>query len=337
MNKKIFVLTLLINSVSLQAFAQSDFIESKEGKPVLYRRILIRNCLDGLHKGKTDQTAIDICECQVNKLDGHFSNKAYRAHTKNGKIDIEGLLNEDSAFRKEFEACFTASGKATLINAEGFEKEFVNSCIQNLKKNSEKKLDSISLVNFCTCQINLIKTKKISDEEMETLKNPNSLLFYEIMYKCGNPFSGHDPKESNWNETGINDITGPAADTISILSFNGMTYIKLKTGSMVQFWLFDTGAGDLLINKDMEDKLKLEGILSTSNFLGTAEYEMANGSVDTCRRYKLSQLRLGKFSINNVDVAVTDKGKKIIIGRSLLNKFSAWALDNKQNTLTLSK
>ena len=45
---------------------------------------------------------------------------------------------------------------------------------------------------------------------------------------------------------------------------------------MVKFRLSDTGAADMLINKDMET-LKSEGLLGNNNYLGTAKYEMGNG------------------------------------------------------------
>jgi predicted aspartyl protease len=111
----------------------------------------------------------------------------------------------------------------------------------------------------------------------------------------------------------------------------------MKTGSMVLFWLLDTGAADLLINKDMETTLKSEGVLTENNYLGPGVYEMANGMVDTCRKYRMNNIRIGEYSIDNIVVAVTDKGKKIIAGKSLLNKFSNWILDNKQNNLILMR
>lgn len=116
-----------------------------------------------------------------------------------------------------------------------------------------------------------------------------------------------------------------------------MSYVQIKTGSLVQYWLLDTGASDLLINTEMEQTLKEESILKQENYLGTGEYEMANGVIDTCRRYNISGLRIGKYTLNNIVVAVTEKGKKIIVGKALLNKFSNWVLDNKTNTVIISR
>lgn len=157
------------------------------------------------------------------------------------------------------------------------------------------------------------------------------------MYKCGSPFEDGDATTSQWTANAINDIDGPASDSIRILNFNGMTYARLKIGNDVLFWLFDTGANDLLITREMEEQLKKENILTQKNYLGTGEYEMANSSVDTCRKYIIQNVSIGKFQVNNVTIAVSDKAKKIIMGRSLLNKFREWVLDNKNSVLILTK
>lgn len=319
------------------SFAQDGFIRSKEGKPVLNRREIISKCIKSLHKPGNDIVAIKICECKADRLDGYFTNKRYNQNTSGSVINLDRMLEADSVIAKEMEECARNSGQLTLLHAQGFKEEFVTHCMQAIQKNTAKKLDSLKLENFCTCRLNLVKSKKISDAEIKTLSNPNSLLFYEMMYKCGNPFSNNENKEGNWNQQLANDITGPSSDTINILSFNGMTYVKIKMGSMVQFWLFDTGASDLLINTEMEEKLKAENILTIDNYLGTEQYEMANGSLDLCKRYRIDNVRIGNYTVNNVIVAVTPSGKKIIMGKALINKFSNWLINNTNNTLILVK
>ena len=321
-----------------QSYGQNEYILSKEGRSILKRRQLAADCLKNLRKDKSDKIAVSICDCETDKFDGHFTNKQYRKHSKNGIINLSGLIEEDSLFKKTLEECYTSSGKTLLLQAESFESEFISNCMKSIQKNTEKKLDSDRLRDFCTCQLSLVKTKKITDAEMETISNPNSLLFYEIMDKCGDPFSSNEIfSEKNWNSDFAKDIIGPLSDTIRILNLSGMTFVKIKTGSMTQFWLFDTGASDLLINKDMEKELKNQNILPDSNYLGISEYEMANGMIDTCRRYRINNIKIGKFIINNIVVSVTDKGKKIIVGKSLFNKFSKWILNNTDNTLILTK
>lgn len=116
-----------------------------------------------------------------------------------------------------------------------------------------------------------------------------------------------------------------------------MTYVKLKVGSLVQIWLFDTGATDLLITNEMAETLKEEKVIGDENYLGIGEYEMANGVVDSCKKYRINNIRIGHFSIDNVIVAVSEKGKRIIAGKALFNKFARWTLNNEENNLILWK
>lgn len=326
--------------MNMHSYAQDTYIYTKEGDEILIRSALIKDCIrNWLHKDPSDDVAAYICDCQVSKLNRRFTRKQYRKYTnRNGRtINITELIKEDSLLEKEMDECFTSSGQTTLLQAEGFENEFIADCIKGIIKNTEKTPDSNRVTKFCKCQLEMVKTRKISDREMESLSNPNSLLFYEMMYKCGDPYIEKDGEDGNWNPGLEKDIRGPESDTLNILSINGMAYLKMKTGSLVQVWLFDTGASDLLINTDMEKELKKENILNDSNYLGTGEYEMANGMIDTCRKYRINDIRIGGFAVDNVVVAVTEKGKRIIVGRALLNKFSRWLINNQNNSLILVK
>jgi hypothetical protein len=312
-------------------------IYTKEGRPILNRSQLINNCLHSLNKERSDKTALAICECQTAVLDRRFTNKQYRQHTKNNIINLTTLVKEDSLAEKEIQNCYTASGQTILLQAESFEDQFLADCRESIQKNSEKTLDEGRINSFCQCQLQLVKSKRLTDEEMKTLSNPNSPLFFEMMYQCGSPFTGKEEAERNWAPSSSSYVKGPAADTIDVLNLNGMTYVKIKVGSSVQVWLFDTGASDLLINTETEAALKNENVLTAANYLGIGEYEMANGTIDSCRRYKIDGVQIGNFSVDNVVVSVSEKGKRIIVGKALLNKFRHWSLSNHDNKLLLVK
>lgn len=328
------LITLLI-FITITSFAQDEFLHSKDGRTILKKRELFKTCLTLLHKNQSDQTAVSICECQVDKIDWHFTYKQFKNHTSDGIIDIAELIKEDTLLEKEIKECFTNTGKTFLLLSEGSEKSIISNCIKSIQSHTRKNLDSIRISDFCNCQLELIKKKKPGDAEIKTLNDPNSLFFYEMIYFCGDPFS--DTLQKNWSQDMEKDISGPPIDTFKILTLDGMTYVKVKIGKMTRLWLFDTGASDLLISNEMESTLKNENIISETNYLGIGEYEMANGIIDTCRRYKIDNIKIGHFNVNNVIVAVTDKGKKIIVGKALLNKFSSWILNNKNNTLILTK
>ena len=337
MQLKIISTTFIVSICFLSLTAQTKFLRTKEGRPILDRNHLVYSCLKTLHKDNTDKLAVSICECQISKLDRHFTYSQFKQHTTDGIIDLTTMIKHDSSLNKSIQECYSSTGQTTLLEAEGFEDDYIEHCVKNLRENTNKKLDSTRLQAFCRCQLELVKSKKIKDEDMRTLSDPNSLFFYEMIYNCGDPFNDDIKNQNNWNQNSKNDIQGPQEDTLNILTINGMSYIKARIGNLLKVWLFDTGSSDLVINKEMEGELKNEGLINQSNYLGIGQYEMANGLVDTCRKYMISNLKVGNFTVNNIVVAVTEKGKKIIIGRSFLNKFEYWQLENNKQTLILSK
>ena len=336
--QKTSILFIILIALVINALGQRpEFIRTKEGAPILDKKKLTISFLKSLNKDRSDTTALAICECEIKKLDWRFTKKQYKDHTKNGIINIDDLIKEDTVFEKEFEACYKNSGKTYLLEAEGFQDRFIKNCVTSIQKNTDKKLDTNQLLNFCSCQIDLIKTNKLTDAEFKTVNDPNSVLFFEIMYKCGDPFETKDRSDANWSKNQLKDVIGPESDTVSVLNINGMTYVKVKIGNELRIWLFDTGASDLLINADIEASLKKSNVITEANYMGIGEYEMANGTIDSCRRYKIDNIQIGKFKVSNIIVAVTDKGKRIIVGKGLLNKFSNWSLSNQANILILSK
>ncbi len=329
---QLFLLFIFLFSV-VDLYGQDDILYSSDGRSVLKRRLLIQNCLVSLGKTKLDKAALSMCECRTNLFDRSFTMKQFRRHTKKGIIDLNALVEEDTAIAKKMADCFY--GQSVII-AAGNEENFVAQCVKSIQKNAQKTLDTARLKSFCICQRELIATKKLTDSQLDAVENPNSLLYYEMLYKCGDPFAEQEGIQ-NWNASFVKDITGPEIDTVTTLNIAGMTYVKLKIGSLLQIWLFDTGASDFLITKDMEKTLKAENIMTDANYLGIGEYEMANGAVEKCRKYKINNLKVGDFSVDNVIVAVSEKAKKIIAGKALFNKFSSWTLNNEQNKLILRK
>lgn len=334
--KSALLLVMLLFSC-MYIYGQDEFLYSSDGRTILKQREFIANCLKGLKKGKSDPVALSICECQVDQLNRRVSYNQFKKYTTKGVIDIAKLITEDSVISKRIYECIKNTGQSTLLLTQSNRADMIANCMKSIQENTKKKSDSIKLNSFCTCQVELITTKKINDSQLESLNDPNSLLRYEMMYKCGNPFEENDDDIKDWNKKFTDDIKGPNVDTVNILNLNGMTYVKVKTGSLIQVWLLDTGASDFMISTEMEKILRNEKIITDDNFLGVREYEMANGTIDYCRRYRINNVKIGLFSIDNVIIAVSEKGKKIIVGKTLLNKFSKWSLDNKLGRLILWK
>jgi hypothetical protein len=337
MKSILFVLFFFLLSFPLKAQEPDYFINSKEGRKLMNKGFVITQCLKAMGKDRTDKTALAICECQVNKIDGRFTNKQIRENTYGFRIDLDRLIKKDPQLNNEMQDCYSASGVSFLLQATNAPSDFMNACMKNMLKTTNKKYDTSVLKKFCLCQMEIVKSRKMNDSAFITFSDPNSLSYYELLYKCGDPFFNKDSVSKNWNTSSYLDIKGPEADTLSVLNFHGMTFVKARLGSDLKIWLFDTGASDLLITAEMEQQLRNEKLLDDSLFLGIEEYEMANGTIEVCKKYKLNQFQIGKFTIDNIVVAVTQKGKRIIMGKTVLNKFSSWIFNNQNNTIILKK
>ena len=93
--------------------------------------------------------------------------------------------------------CYTNSGQIVLLQVQGFEAKFILNYVKNIQNASEKTYDPKRVNDYCNCQLSMVKSKKNSDEQMQMLTNPNSLLFYEIMFTCGDPFINKSDFRSN--------------------------------------------------------------------------------------------------------------------------------------------
>lgn len=293
--------------------------------------------MKSLKKPRSDKAAIQTCKCQAEELNRRFTDKQYKKHTKKNVIDFAALMKEDSLIERDLQDCFVETGKATLLQVESSEESFLANCREAIQRSSAKALSDEKVAGFCHCQLEMVKSKKLTDEEVKTLRDPNSLLFFEMMYRCGSPYASVTEEDRNWSPASATDVKGPASDSINVLNINGMTFVKVKIGSLVRVWLFDTGASDLLINTEMENQLKNEHVLSPSNYLGIGEYEMANGSIDSCRQYRVNGVRMGSFILDNVIVSVSEKSQRIIVGKTILNKFRSWTLNNQEQRLFLQR
>lgn len=329
-------LTLALVSLHLFSAAQ-EYVRTKEGRAIYNKRHMVYLCLNRLNKGKADTEALRICECQVEKMDQRFTNKQFKKHAGNGIIDFQGLLSEDSVVEKDVNECFQNSGITYLLQAEIDKDGFISNCVDLIWKTAGKVLDSARVKKFCDCQLQFVREKKLTDSQIKVLDNPNSDLFFDIIAACDNPFLAKNEEGIEWTRAAVADVHGPETDTIDVVSLSGITLVKMKIGPEQHMWLFDTGSSDMVIDSRTEQRLKIDSVLNSGNYLGVFPYELANGMVDTCRRYKVNNLKIGKFTVNNVFVSVSDTGKRFIMGKSLMNKFSQWILNNEQKKLILFK
>ena len=146
-----------------------------------------------------------------------------------------------------------------------------------------------------------------------------------------------DPFSSkNYKSNDVEVIGNSSNEKIKLLKQNGVYHIKISIGGLVESFVFDTGASDVLISKEMEKNLISRGLLKKTNYLKDGLYRIADGSIIKQRRLLIPKLKIGNFTLTNVEASVTDSNT-LLLGKSVLDKFKTWNVDNVTQTLELNK
>jgi clan AA aspartic protease (TIGR02281 family) len=133
------------------------------------------------------------------------------------------------------------------------------------------------------------------------------------------------------------DIKGPSTEKVKLINASGTYRLKVIIGTTTKYFMLDSGASEFTINSELEKELLEQGIITKADYLPEDIYTMANGKKVKARRVMISDIHVGGFTINNVEAVILSKDGSLLLGKSLLDKFSNWSIDNKAEMLILKK
>jgi predicted aspartyl protease len=257
-------------------------------------------------------------------------------------LEHMGKPSNNNGGKKENTQSVSSTSPATETNGDFMEKFFVDACVQAASKTKEYKQMNVDVNTYCQCTWDKIEEKGLSMDKLGDLSDPNSPLFNEIITPCIMSSIKTKNEETQGSTTFLrnpDDIKGPNnSETVSLTKLMNVYKLKVSFGSIEKYFTLDSGANDVFITSDFERDLLLEGLIKKSDYLSARLYRMADGSQVECRRLKLNNIKIGGFAINNVIVAITEKSNgMLLLGKSLLDKFSDWKIDNQKEQLILTR
>ncbi len=119
-----------------------------------------------------------------------------------------------------------------------------------------------------------------------------------------------------------------------ITTIGDMHFISLEIGGDANSYLIDSGASYVTITSKMEESLRNMGVLRESDYYGSVDLELADKSIVKLRKVVLPVVKMGNQTILNVEAVISDGS--LLLGRSLINKFKSWNLDNYKSILTIT-
>lgn len=133
-----------------------------------------------------------------------------------------------------------------------------------------------------------------------------------------------------------NQVIANSDGAIPLTRSNGVYFINVRICGNPQKFTFDSGASDVLISTNMEQCLIQNRKISKADFLVPALYEIADGTIVHYRRVKIPEISIGGYLVKNVVACVGSTQSSLLPGKSFLDKFSSWTIDNDKSSLILN-
>lgn len=283
-----------------------------------------------------------VCECNLELISKFYTSKEIIELIKSGKSPYTEIYNsKNPEIRKDFEECSAKyleilDPKQNLTTmTKNFSENFIIACEYNLNNDSEIDKSKIDIDKYCECLNNECVKKGISISDIKDFEDKNSIAYNEILQRCVNT-AGVIKRTKI--ETNSDDIKGVNKVGIVDIINNGASYkVKISIGNISKYFIIDSGATDSSISSDFERELLLEGIIKRESYLDDKYYTLADGTIIKCRVLLLDNIKIGEFTVKNVIFSVTDNGTDLLLGKSLLNKFTKWTISNEKHNLYLEK
>jgi clan AA aspartic protease (TIGR02281 family) len=148
----------------------------------------------------------------------------------------------------------------------------------------------------------------------------------------------NDPFSPNNFGKGKSIITNDGNNqNVKLTKEGGLYYLPVTIGNLTKNFILDSGASDVLISQEIEKKLIDNKKITKSNYLSPSLYKIADGSIIECRRLLLPEIKIGNYIVKNVIASIISNGNTLLLGKSFLDKFQSWTIDNNKQILKLEK
>jgi clan AA aspartic protease (TIGR02281 family) len=153
-----------------------------------------------------------------------------------------------------------------------------------------------------------------------------------------------EDKDKKDQEAAARMMPAPAVGTASgpvdvvMKRKDGNLWVPAQINNVVTIdFVIDSGASDITLPRDVYSTLIRSGTLTKANYIGTAQYGIADGSEVKGVKFKLASLQVGNQVLTDVVASVMPSDAATpLLGLSFLSRFQSWSIDNNSGTLKLN-
>jgi clan AA aspartic protease (TIGR02281 family) len=328
--------------------AFSQMLKTKDDVAIGYRSEFMKSCVDAadeslINLNGIEFEAINYCSCVCDKiiptLYSYDIDAAVKADT------LIGLLLRGENVDIILDCC---EGNLTMRDDYKFQTEDNKSGAKLAKRKCVEGLmaDTLNLnvwttqlaQDYCDCMIDKLYSNGYTIKDLKEIDNENRKVYNEIIIPCMNEIFQDGSQVKTQERYVPADIIGVGEKSeVDLIDYLGLGYkIKISIDGIEQYFLLDTGASDLTINRKVERELLLNGSLTKDNYIGTQAYVLANNMEITAQVVEMDNITIGEYTINNVRIAIMEEGN-LLCGKQFLDKFSKWELLKEEQLIILYK
>jgi len=148
--------------------------------------------------------------------------------------------------------------------------------------------------------------------------------------------------EDNDNPSNLKSESFKTEDSITIPLIRGSSgtfEISVIINDVLKINLvFDSGASSVFLSPDVVLTLIRTGSLKESDFIGSAKYQLADGSVLNSKEFIIRNLKIGPVVLENVKGAVAESiTSTLLLGQTAIEKLGKYTIDYNGNKLILER
>ncbi len=136
----------------------------------------------------------------------------------------------------------------------------------------------------------------------------------------------------------VSGALGAQAEDVRLSKDGGVYHLPVRINDAIELkFIVDTGAADVHIPADVALTLIRTGTISKADFLGTAQYQMADGTITENAKLILRSLKIGSTIIRNVEASIGPVEGSLLLGQSALGEIEPWRLDTKREVFVFGE
>jgi len=339
-----FIFALSVLSINAQdIFTKDDhFFGTKDN--------FVKSCIDGAKKKTINLKGIDInmtkyCSCVCDNLIPSLYLNEITTALEQGKL-MELFLNDenfnilmscvDGNFEIEDDYEFKDENQTELTKTIQ-----IKQCVNEILSSDDDNTWNTEMASeYCTCAMERLYSKGFTYKDLLDIENEDSESFNEIVMPCLNEMASSFEKNAIVLENSYNveDIIGsPTSSKIKLIEYINQGYkIKVDIDGVIKYFLFDTGASDLIINRDIERELLINGSLKKEHYKGKEIYTLADNTQVEADMVILNNIKIGDYTLNNVYCAIMENGS-LLCGKGFFDKFKSWEFSKVNKEILVYK